>query len=346
MTVYFPVESHQIQDLTPERGCSVRRTVVVGFMLVLLSAFCFAVSGPVAKALYVVGWTPGSVVLVRLFGSALLLLLPTLLSLRGQWGEVRRHWKTIVVYGIVAMAGVQAFFFLAVEHLSVAVAILLEMMGAPLIIVLWMWVRTRRRPATVTFIGVGVSLVGVLLVLDFTGTSISWFGIAMALAAAACLAGYFMVSSDHSIRVPPIAVTGLGMCVGALVAAAMVATRVLPARFVAAEVPFAGLSVSWVFPVGLLILFTVGAYVFGIIGIRYIGATVGSFTNLTEVLFSAIAAWVILAEALTPVQVVGGLVILIGIVFIKWGDVRLERRIRESREFHETLPDPDSAIYR
>ena len=36
------------------------------------------------------------------------------------------HWRTVVLYGVVAMVGVQLLYFLAVEHLTVAVALLLE----------------------------------------------------------------------------------------------------------------------------------------------------------------------------------------------------------------------------
>lgn len=308
-----------------KRGGALRRIVVLGFVFTLLSAFFFAVAGPVAKTMYEIGWTPGAVVLVRLAGSAVLLLVPTLFALRGYWGEVRRHWGTVVTYGVVSMAGVQAFFFLAVEHLTVAVALLLEM-TAPILIVFWLWARTRKRPGAFTFAGVVVSLIGVVLVLDLRNVSLDAFGVAMALAAAVCLASYFLVSANTTIRVPPIAFTGLGMCVGALAAVVVNAVGIMPLRFVAADVDFAGARVSWVVPMILIVMFTVGAYFCGIVGLRYIGATVGSFVNLVEVPFSAIAAWIILAEVLTPVQLLGGLGILGGIAFIKWGDVRLERR--------------------
>lgn len=298
-----------------------RRGVILGFVCMLLSTFFFAVAGPVAKALYGIGWTPGSVVMMRLTGAALILLVPTVIALRGRWGEVRRNWKTVAAYGVVSMAGVQAFFFLALEHLSVAVAILLEMMGAPLIIVFWLWARTQKRPGLITSIGVIVSLLGVVLVLDFRNASLSWIGILMALAAAACFASYFLVSSDHTIKLPPIAFTGLGMGIGALAAVLANISQVMPARFVTSDLDFAGLRVSWIVPALLLIVFTVGAYVFGIIGLRYLGATVGSFVNLTEVPFSAIAAWILLAETLTPLQMLGGTIIVGGIVLVKWGDI-------------------------
>src|SRR5699024_10449348 len=107
--------------------------------------------------------------------------------------------------------GVQAFFFLAVEHLSVAVAVLLEVMGAPLIVVFWLWARTRQRPSAVTGIGVVISLIGVVLVLDFQNSSLSWFGVVMAVGAAGCFAFYFLMAADQTIEIPPIAFTGLGM---------------------------------------------------------------------------------------------------------------------------------------
>ena len=269
------------------------RTVIAGFLLTLASAFFFAVSGPIAKTMYAIGWTPGAVVLIRLAGSAVLLLIPTLIALRGRWGEVLTHWRTVVTYGLVSMAGVQGFYFVAVEHLTVAVALLLEM-TAPMLIVFWIWARTRTRPATVTFIGVVVSMFGLLLVLNLRGSSISIFGVVMAMAAAVCLASYFLVSAKDTITIPPVALTGLGMGIGALAMSVIVLAGVMPWNAVTADVDFGGVSMSWVVPMAMIVVFTVGAYITGILGLRYVGATVGSFVNLVEVPFSVIVAWLVL----------------------------------------------------
>lgn len=301
-------------------GDGVQRNVLLGLTALLLSAYLFAASGPLAKVLYGIGWTPGSVALLRLVGATALLSAPTLLALRGRWDEVRHRWKAIVGYGIVAMAGVQIFFFLALEHLSVAVAVLVEMMGAPVLIVLWVWLRTRRFPGAVICAGLVVCLVGMMLVLDFRGARMSWLGLALAVAAAGCMAGYFMVSSSQSIKLPPIAFTGLGMAVGAVVAVITTLTKLTPAEFVVADVDFAGFEVSWWVPALLLLFTTAGAYWLGLIGLRHLGPTLGSFANLTEVPFSTITAWVVLGEALTGWQLLGGLVILVGIVLVKARD--------------------------
>ncbi|MBE4694591.1 EamA family transporter [Brevibacterium casei] len=302
----------------------------MGFVLTLASAFFFAVSGPIAKTMYAVGWTPGAVVLIRLVGAALLLLVPSLIALRGRWAEVRSSWRTVLIYGLVSMAGVQGFYFVAVEHLTVAVALLLEM-TAPMLIVFWIWARTRTRPATVTFIGVVISMIGLLLVLNLRGASISILGVVMALAAAVCLASYFLVSAKDTITVPPVALTGLGMGVGALVMGVVVLIGVMPWGATVHDVDFGGVQASWVLPMALIVLFTAGAYITGILGLRYIGATVGSFVNLIEVPFSVAVAWLLLAEMPAPIQLFGGVFILGGVVFIKWGESRLARRVR-SRE--------------
>ncbi|MGC3022208.1 EamA family transporter [Brevibacterium sp. FAM 24630] len=302
------------------------RTVVVGFLLTLASAFFFAVSGPIAKTMYAIGWTPGAVVLIRLAGSAVLLLIPSLIALHGRWGEVLTHWRTVVTYGLVSMAGVQGFYFVAVEHLTVAVALLLEM-TAPMLIVFWIWARTRTRPATVTFIGVLVSMVGLLLVLNLRGSSISIIGAVMAMAAAVCLASYFLVSAKDTITIPPVALTGLGMGIGALAMSLIVAVGVMPWGAVTGDVDFGGVSMSWVVPMAMIVVFTVGAYITGILGLRYVGATVGSFVNLVEVPFSVIVAWLVLFEMPAPIQLFGGVFILGGVGFIKWGEARLARRV-------------------
>ena len=302
------------------------RTVVAGFLLTLASAFFFAVSGPIAKTMYQVGWTPGAVVLIRLAGSAVLLLIPTLIALRGRWGEVLTHWRTVVTYGLVSMAGVQGFYFVAVEHLTVAVALLLEM-TAPMLIVFWIWARTRTRPATVTFIGVVVSMIGLLLVLNLRGSSISILGVVMAMAAAVCLASYFLVSAKDTITIPPVALTGLGMGIGALAMSVIVLVGVMPWNAVTADVDFGGVPMSWVVPMAMIVVFTVGAYITGILGLRYVGATVGSFVNLVEVPFSVIVAWLVLFEMPAPIQLFGGVFILGGVGFIKWGESRLAHRV-------------------
>src|SRR5699024_8880009 len=165
---------------SPGRGGAVRSQSVVGLGIMVFSAFFFAISGPVATALYNTSWTPGAVTLVRLIGSSALLMFPTLILLRGKWGLVWHHRNMVLTYGFISMTGVQLFYFLAVEHLSVAVALMLEMMGAPLIVVFWVWARHGQRPVPVTWAGVVACLIGGVLMLDMRGSLAGWFVVVVA----------------------------------------------------------------------------------------------------------------------------------------------------------------------
>lgn len=305
------------------------KSAVIGFCLVLLSAFLFAISGPIGKTMYAIGWTPSAVVLVRLIGCALILLIPTLIALRGRWAEVRARWRTVVAYGFVSIAAVQLTYFLAAEHLSIAVAILLQM-TAPALIVLWLWLRTRVAPHALTFAGIAVAGVGLVFVLDLRGADVSPLGAALALSSAVCLAYFFIASAKSDLAIPSLALIGLGMIVGAAALGIVVLIGALPGRIVMVDVDFGGWRLPWWAPMVLIVVATVAAYLAGVIGLRLVGAAVGAFVNLTEVPFSVIAAWLLISEAPKPVQMFGGLFILVGIAFVKAGEMRLDARARRT----------------
>ncbi len=58
-------------------------------------------------------------------------------------------------------------------------------------------------------------------------------------------------------------------------------------------------------------------YVTGITATRVLGAKLASFVGLSEVLFTVLFAWVLLGELPRPVQLVGGLFILAGVVAVR-----------------------------
>ena len=109
--------------------------------------------------------------------------------------ETRRHAKSVVVYGAIPIAGAQLFYYNAVAHLSVGVALLLEY-TAPILVVGWVWATTRRRPSTLTFTGIALAVAGIMLVLNvFSGAQVNMVGVGWGLAAAICAACYFVMSA-------------------------------------------------------------------------------------------------------------------------------------------------------
>ncbi|MCQ9163781.1 DMT family transporter [Arthrobacter sp. STN4] len=287
------------------------------------SAATFALSGPFAKSLFEAGWSPGAAVAARIGGAAVVLAVPAAVSLVRQWVAVRGSLLRIAVYGIVPIALCQLFYFNAVSHLSVGVALLLEYLS-PVLLVGWAWLTTRTRPRLLTILGAACAMSGLVLVLDLAGsTQVSVAGILWGLAAAVCSAVFFIMSARSNDTVPPILMAGGGMAVGAALILGLGAAGLMPLTFSAASPVFAGRLVPWFVPVlGLVLLTTVFAYVAGIIATRGLGSKVASFVALFEVLFAVLWAWVLLGEMPRLVQLLGGLCIMAGVVMVRLDELR------------------------
>jgi drug/metabolite transporter (DMT)-like permease len=295
-----------------------------GLGLALASAAFFGSSGAFASSLLAAGWTPGAAVTVRVAVGAMVLTLPAMLALRGRVGQLRRVGGTITLYGLFAVAGAQLCYFNAVQHLPVAVAMLLEYSGV-LLVVGWMWARHGHRPGRLTGLGGLAAAGGLVLVLDLLGSrGIDLVGLLWGLGAAVGLAVYFVVSSGTDDDLPPIVVAWGGLAVGALTLLLAAGSGALPMAAPRTDVTLVSTRLSWLVPVlGLSLLAAAAAYVAGILGARLLGAAVASFVGLTEVLFAVLFAWLLLGQAPRPVQLVGGVLVLAGIVL-----VRLDQRPR------------------
>jgi len=296
----------------------------LGLVLAVSSAFAFGSSGPFAKSLMEAGWSPTAAVTARLAGGALLMAVFATIVRPDWFREAVQHAKTIVAYGVIPIAGAQLCYFNAVAHLSVGVALLLEY-TAPILVVGWVWATTQRRPSNLTLTGVALAIAGIMLVLNvFSGAHINLIGVGWALAAAVCAACYFVMSSSvatdgdglHSITLAT-----AGLIVGAAAVAALGVTGVMPMTFTANDAVVAGWTTSWLVPViALALIPTAIAYTLGIMGIVRLQPRFGSLVGLSEVMFAVLAAWVLLGEAFTPIQVIGGAVVLVGLVLARQGD--------------------------
>ena len=292
-------------------------------LLAFVSAAAFALSGSFAKSLFDVGWTPGAAVAVRIGGAAVVLLIPVIITLVRRWSEVKGSLGRIAIYGVVPIALCQLFYFNAVQHLSVGVALLLEYLS-PVLLVAWAWIMTRQRPRLLTIVGAVSAMAGLVLVLDLAGSQkVSVEGILWGLAAAVCSAVYFVMSSRTGDNVPPILMAGGGMAVGATMIVGLGVIGVLPMAFTFESPVFAGTQVHWLVPVlGLVLITTVFAYILGIISTRGLGSKVASFVALFEVLFAVVWAWILLGELPRVIQLLGGIAIMGGVVLVRLDELR------------------------
>lgn len=293
----------------------------------VLSAAAFGSSGTFGGSLIAAGWSPALVVLLRISLGAALLAVPTLITLRGRWGLVWAARKITLLYGVFAVACAQFFYFNAVQRLSVGVALMLEYLGV-ILVVGWMWARRGRRPQRLTVLGSVFALLGLALVLDLLGSAhLDPIGVLWGLAAAVGLAVFFVVSAQEQDALPPVAMAGLGMGVGAVMLLLFGGIGVLPMVSGASTVVLGGARLPWFVPIaGLSVIAAALAYAVGVIAARVLGATLASFIGLTEVLFAVLFAWLLLDQLPTPIQIFGGALIIGGVCLVRVDELRRDRR--------------------
>ena len=196
---------------------------------------------------------------------------------------------------------------------------------APILVVGWLWGRTRRRPSGLTLTGVALAIAGIMLVLNvFSGAHINLVGVGWALAAAVCAACYFLMSSTAGTDgdgLSFITLATAGLIVGAATVAGLGASGAMPMTFTTTDAVVAGWTTSWLVPViALALIPTAIAYTLGIMGIARLQPRFASLVGLSEVMFAVLAAWVLLGEAITPTQAIGGAVVLVGLTLARQGD--------------------------
>jgi drug/metabolite transporter (DMT)-like permease len=269
------------------------------------------------KPLLEAGWSLGAALALRMSGAALVLAYPFIRAVVRERGFLRRHWPLIVGFGMTGVAGCQLFYFAAMQRIPVGVALLIQYF-APILLVGLAWARTRRAPSRVVAFGSLAAVAGLVLMVDVTGATFDLLGTLFALGAALCLGAYFLIAERTGDSVPPLALAGGGLLTGAIFVLVLCAVGVLPFVAPPVDVVLAGVTVPWFVPVvWVMLVATVCGYAFGVIAVSKIGARLASFVGLTEALFAVVIAWILIGEAPSLVQTLGGALILAGVVLVR-----------------------------
>lgn len=292
----------------------------LGILLGLAAGVAFGVGGVFVKPLLEAGWSPGAAVLARVSVAAVLLAVPGLVALRGDLRPLWRARWTVLLYGVVAVAAVQFFFYASIERIHVSTALLIEYL-APIALVLLAWARHRRAPQRIVLAGSVLAVAGLVLVIGPGGSGgLDPIGLAFAGVAMVGVCVYYAVG-ERAGDLPPVALIAAGFVVGAVSLVIAGLTGLLPMHATFGDIAFIGGSVPWWVPLlAVAVISTAFAYTAGVSAIGILGSRLSAFLGLSEVVFAGLAGWLLLGERLGPVQLLGGALILAGIVC-----VRLER---------------------
>jgi drug/metabolite transporter (DMT)-like permease len=283
-----------------------------GLGLALGSAFAFGGSGVAAKPLIEAGLDPLHVVWLRVAGSALIML-PVAWRHRDL---VLRRPALLVGFGLLAVAGVQACYFAAISRIPVGVALLIEYLAPALVLG---WVRfVQRRPVTrAAAVGVVLAVAGLACVVEvWAGVGFDAIGLLLALAAACCQVGYFVLSDqggDGDDAADPLGVIAYGLLIGAAVLTLVARPWGMDFSLLGVSADMGGTQVPAALLLGWIVLIaTVLAYVTGVISVRKLSPQVAGVVACLEAVIATALAWVLLREHLSAPQILGGAVVLVG----------------------------------
>ncbi len=285
----------------------------VGLGLALLSALAFGGSGVAAKPLIEAGLEPLHVVWLRVAGAALVML-PLAVRHRAL---LRRRPGLLAGFGLLAVAGVQACYFAALSRIPVGVALLIEYLAPALVLG---WVRfVQKRPVTrAAAVGVVLAVGGLACVVEvWSGLGFDALGLLLALGAACCQVGYFVLSdqgSDAGDEAPdPLGVIAYGLLVGAAVLTVVARPWTMDWSVLQGTASMDGRPVAAVILLAWIVLVaTVVAYVTGVIAVRRLSPQVAGVVACLEAVIATVLAWVLLGEHLSAPQIAGGAIVLVG----------------------------------
>jgi drug/metabolite transporter (DMT)-like permease len=280
----------------------------------VFSSVAFGTSGAFGKALIGAGMSPLQASWVRVAG-ATLVLVPVMVALRWRvaGAVVRRHWRLLLLCGLMGVAGCQSFYFVAASRLPVGVAILLEFTG-PVLVVAWTRFVLRTSLPRSAAVGVGISLVGLSCVVEvWSGLRLDLLGVLAGLGAAACQAAVFLSAERASGQIDPLVMIAAGFSVATVVLAVVAPPWHIPWHVLTSDVVFGeNTPPGWVLLTPLVLVSTVTAYLASVAAVHRLSAAIAGAVGYVEAVAAALFAWLTLGEHLSPVQLAGGVVVLAG----------------------------------
>src|ERR1700712_1004273 len=172
-----------------------RHPTSLGFVIAVIAAATFGMSGAFIKPLLESGWSPVAAVTARALIGGVVLLPFALIAVRGRWSAVWRGRWRLLGMALVGVAGTQVLYFAAIQRIPVSTGILLEYL-APVLLVAVAWVHTRKVPRAVVLAGSAVAVAGLVLVVSpGGGGALDPLGLVLAVLAMGGCAAFYVIAA-------------------------------------------------------------------------------------------------------------------------------------------------------
>jgi drug/metabolite transporter, DME family len=276
----------------------------VGFAAIALAAVLWAIAATVASSLFQTGVSPLELAMARAVIAAIGLGIVHQWQPRSQLG----NWQ-ILALGI-SLALVTLAYYIAIERLAVAIAVVIQY-TAPALIVVWTMLKNRKAPALSVTIALVAAIAGVALISELPSGDfeLDGLGLLMAVLSALCFASYTLLSESVVATYGAVGVMFRAFTISSLFWIAFQFTQGVPDALFTPDhlwgVFFVGIG-------GTLIPFSLYCW-----GIERVQSERGAIAATLEPLAAAIFAWLGLGQTLSVMQILGGMLVLIAVVSLQ-----------------------------
>ena len=296
------------------------RRTGVGYAMALTAASLFAVNGTISKvALTGSELTAVDYTQLRTAGALLGLAAGLAVLARDRLRISRRDLPFLAFYGVFGFALVQWLYFVAIEHLPIGIALLIQFSGVVLV-ALWARVVWHATVRPRVWAALSLTLVGLALVSEFwLGWTLDTVGVVAGVGAAIALAVYLLAGERAVQTRDPLTVLFFALVFSSGFWALVQPWWTYPFGELGVETSLQGnldehSAQVWVFVLWTVVFGTIVPFALSIAALRHLPATRLGITLTFEPVAASFVAWAWLGESFGTAQLIGGAVVLAGIL--------------------------------
>ena len=289
-----------------------------GELFLLAGALLFSFNGIVSKLVLTSSLSALNLAQVRSTGAFLILFLLIFFRSREKLRVTRKELPQLAFFGVIGIAAVQFLYFMAISRMHVSFALIIEF-TAPIWIVLWIKYVKKRFVPTDMWIAIFLAFIGLLFIAQvWKGRTLDTIGLIAAFLDAIALSIYFLMGEKLTKTRDIQSLTFFGFAFATLAWLIILPVWNFPFEVFGERINMQGIfegfdTYGWVLIAWIIIFGTIVPYLLVITGLKTLSASTSSVIGMVEPVLVGILAWWWLREAWLPLQIFGGVLVMIGI---------------------------------
>ncbi|MCX6437370.1 MAG: EamA family transporter [Actinobacteria bacterium] len=289
-----------------------------GELFLLAGALLFSFNGIVSKLVLTSSLSALNLAQVRSTGAFIILFFLIFFRSREKLRVTKKELPQLAFFGIIGVAAVQFLYFMAISRMHVSFALIIEF-TAPIWIVLWIKYVKKRFVPTDMWIAIFLAFIGLLFIAQvWKGRTLDTIGLIAAFLDAIALSIYFLMGEKLTKTRDIQSLTFFGFAFATLTWLIILPIWNFPFEVFGERINMQGIfdgfdSYGWVLIAWIIIFGTIVPYLLVITGIKTLSASTSSVIGMVEPVLVGILAWWWLREAWLPLQIFGGVLVMIGI---------------------------------